>query len=178
MRVRLSNIPEDGLDVHFSRGGDWFFQLLRREDRYDFSLDSIDIHCFVKKNRANVTVRGEIATEINLECCRCLEKFKLPIKTDFDYIFFPDPGGYEADLELNYEDLGASYFRDDLIDLDQIIVEQIILQIPVKPLCKDSCKGLCKICGINLNVAECNHQVTTINSPFAKLKDFKIKKGT
>lgn len=177
MRVRLSNIPEDGLDVRFSRGGDWFFHLLRQEDKHDFSLDSIDIHCLIKKNRANVAVRGEIGTEIDLECCRCLEKFRLPIKTQFDYTFFPDPGGYEEDLELSYEELGTSYFRDDLIDLDHIVVEQIILQIPVKPLCKESCRGLCKICGINLNVVECNHQVKMISSPFAKLKDFKIKKG-
>ena len=177
MQVGLSTIPEDGRDVRFSKGSDWFFHLLRQEDRYDFSLDRIDVHCLLKKVRANVTVLGEIVTGIDLECCRCLEMFRLPVRTEFDYTFFPDPGDSEEDLELSNEELGMNYYRDDLIDIDHIVVEQIILQIPVKPLCKFSCKGLCKICGINLNVVGCNHQVETSISPFANLKDLKIKKG-
>lgn len=177
MQVRLSNIPEDGRDVRFSKGGDWFFHLLRQGDRDDFSLDRIDVQCLLKKVRGNVTVQGEIVTEIDLECCRCLGMFRLPVRTEFDYTFFPDPRDSEEDLELSDEELGMNYHRDDIIDIDHIVVEQIILQIPMKPLCKDSCKGLCEICGINLNVVVCNHQTETISSPFANLKDFKIKKG-
>ena len=177
MKVRLSNIPDDGLDVHFSKGGDWFFQLLRQEDRYDFSLDRIDIRCQLNKIHKNVTAKGEIITEIGLECCRCLERFTLPVAVEFDYTFSPDPRDSEKDLELSDEELGMNYYSDDQIDIGDIVVEQVILQIPMKPLCNDSCKGLCKICGINLNVVGCSHQVETSISPFAHLKDFKIKKG-
>jgi len=115
LQVRFSNIPEDGRDVRFSKGGDWFFHLLRQEDRHDFSLDRIDIHCQLNKIRENVTAKGEIVTEVGLECCRCLERFTLPVKAEFKYTFFPDSRDSEEDLELNYEELGMNYYSDDLI---------------------------------------------------------------
>lgn len=177
MKVRLTDIPADGLRVRFSKGGDWFFQLLRQEDRYDFDLDRIDIDCEVHRIGENVTITGEIVTKIGLECCRCLEPFNLPVRASCNYTFSPDPRESDEDLELSYEELGMNYYRDGVIDIDDVVVEQIVLQIPVKPLCSESCKGLCKICGINLNVVECDHQVETISSPFAHLKDFKIRKG-
>jgi len=177
LRVKLTNIPADGLRVSFSKRGDWFFQLLRPEDSRELGLDRIDIDCELHKIGENVAVTVEIVTEIDLECCRCLERFKLPVRASCNYTFSPDPKKSDEDLELSYEELGMNYYRDDVIDLDDIVVEQIILQIPVKPLCSESCKGLCKVCGINLNVVECDHQVETISSPFAHLKDFKIKKG-
>ncbi|MBN2568591.1 MAG: DUF177 domain-containing protein [Deltaproteobacteria bacterium] len=177
MQVRLSNIPDDGLNLRFSRGGDWFFKLLSRKDRCDFSLDRIDINCQLNKIREKVDVKGEIVTEFDLECCRCLDRFKLPVKVEFEYTFSPDPGCFDEDLELSHEELGMNYYSDSTIDIDDIIVEQIILQVPISPLCKESCKGLCKICGINLNVVECGHKVETKENAFAKLKDFKIEKG-
>jgi len=177
LQVRLSDIPDYGLKLRFTRGRDWFLKLLSQGDKCDFSLDRVDISCQVSKIREKINVKGEIATEFDLECRRCLERFKLPVKVEFKYTFLPHPGNFDEDLELNYEELGINYYSGDTIDIDDIIVEQIILQIPISPLCRESCKGLCKICGINLNVVECGHKAETKESAFAKLKDLKIEKG-
>jgi len=104
------------------------------------------------------------------------EKFDFPAEIEFKYVLMSDDNLKKDDLELTYKDLEYSYYEDDIIDLGQIVVEQIVLQVPVRPLCNVSCKGLCPVCGINLNIDKCDHETQQISSSFAALKNFKAKK--
>jgi len=174
LKISTANIPEKGLALQFSKSEDWLRKMLSEEDKAGFSADRIDGQCSVTKIGKMVSVKGNITAGINLECSRCLESFTLPIKTVYEYTFLPAedmPGNEET--ELTGEDLGLSYYRNDTIDLDPIILEQIVIQIPIKPLCKESCKGLCPVCGINLNVASCNHKQMAFTSPFTALEKLK-----
>jgi uncharacterized protein len=54
------------------------------------------------------------------------------------------------------EDVDISYYRDDRIDLNELLREQFYLALPMKPLCRDDCKGLCPQCGTNLNTGACS----------------------
>jgi uncharacterized protein len=61
--------------------------------------------------------------------------------------------------------------EDSHIDLAPLIREFALLEIPISPICKPDCKGLCPVCGENLNETDCGHRPESNDSPFAVLKD-------
>jgi uncharacterized protein len=61
----------------------------------------------------------------------------------------------EEEREIQEDDFEISYYRDDQIDLNELLREQFYLALPMKPLCSEECKGLCPQCGINRNTATC-----------------------
>jgi uncharacterized protein len=176
LQINIANIPEEGLKLRFSKGEDWFDNLIPKKDTSGFSVYSVDVDCSVNKVLKNVTVEGRICAGTEIECCRCLARFDYPVEADYKYIFAPATGDLKEEFELAQEDLDFGFYREESIDLDQILAEQIILQIPIKPLCKDFCKGICPTCGINLNEGQCDHKKDDIKGPFAVLKNFKVKK--
>jgi uncharacterized protein len=80
----------------------------------------------------------------------------------------------KEEIELRMEDLDVDYYTGEVIDLTPIIFEQIMLQIPMKALCNELCKGLCPHCGINLNKANCDCREDIIDERLAVLKNFRV----
>lgn len=144
------------MNLQFSKDGDWFYNLLPEKEKRDISLQEIDVSLSLERLHETVSIAGHIETIVAVECCRCLETAFLPLKSEFSYTMVPGVDKSREELELNLEDMSLGYYHGDTFDLDQIVFEQIVLQIPIKVLCRDSCKGLCPRCGINLNIAECN----------------------
>jgi uncharacterized protein len=80
----------------------------------------------------------------------------MDVDEPFDLRYEPQPeSGGEAERELGDEDFGAAYYSGDEIDLQQLIQERIYLALSMKPLCSEDCKGLCPVCGTNLNRGTC-----------------------
>ena len=71
---------------------------------------------------------------------------------------------------MDDDDLSVAYYRDGQIDLSQLMDEQFYLALPMKPLCREHCKGLCPSCGTNLNEAACDCQVRWEDPRLAGLK--------
>ena len=93
---------------------------------------------------------------------------------DFDLLLVPAPVAAAAEEELSAADLDLDYYTGEVVDLQTILKEQIILMLPIKPLCEEVCKGLCPRCGANLNRETCHCQPESVNSPFADLAKLKI----
>jgi uncharacterized protein len=112
----------------------------------------LDIH----KERDALRVTGRVETRLELECGRCLEPFEFPIGSAFElhYVSQSDNTG-EGEREIRDDDLTTAYYRDNTLDLGELMREQFQLALPMKPLCADDCKGLCAECGTNLNKAAC-----------------------
>ena len=83
-------------------------------------------------------------------------------------------GGAPAKEELSPDDLDLDYYTGEIVDLESILREQIILMLPLKPLCDESCKGLCPHCGADLNLETCTCPADAVDSPFARLAKLKI----
>jgi uncharacterized protein len=100
---------------------------------------------------------GRLQTALRLTCGRCLEEMALPVDLPFDLLYLPhqDHVG-ESEVEVEDDDLTTAYYQDEQIDLGQLVVEQLLLALPMKPLCRESCRGLCPDCGTNLNTATCS----------------------
>lgn len=88
-----------------------------------------------------------------LECARCLEHFEKPVK---------------ATVEVH------APFTAENVEAGDEARQSLHLGIPVKPLCRPDCKGLCSTCGTNLNTGTCNCSPETAESPFKVLKDLKL----
>ena len=175
MKITVSKIPEGGMNLRFERNGKWFREKMPGATPFDFIPDRIDITCAARRMKENVFVEGTVATTVEMPCCRCLEKTRLPLQCSFKYTFAPPPSCSQDEVELNAADLDFAYYEGDVIDLDTAILEQIMLQIPIKPLCAESCRGLCPHCGINLNMTSCDCRGEVLDERLALLKQFKAQ---
>jgi uncharacterized protein len=79
----------------------------------------------------------------------------------------------EQERELQDEDVETSYYRDDQIDLNELMREQFYLALPMKPLCQEDCQGLCAQCGTNLNTGTCECHPEWVDPRLAALKELK-----
>jgi uncharacterized protein len=176
VKISVSKIPEGGMDLQFEKDGAWFLERLPVSRGYDFLIQRISVACTVRRMKETVFIEGTAETVVEAPCCRCLEITRLPVKSSFKYTFAPPPiQQQEEEWELTAEDLDSAYYEEDIIDLDNVIFEQIILQIPIKPLCAETCEGLCPHCGVNLNTASCHCRVENLDERLATLKKFKVQ---
>jgi uncharacterized protein len=174
VKIEVSNIPENGMTIKFSKDGSWFGNYLPETGDDHYRLQVVDVTCFLKRIRETVYLDGQLDTAVSLECSRCLETACLPVACHFNYTFTP-PGELHIDeQELSAEDMDFVYYEDETIDLDPIIYEQIVMHIPIKALCSVSCRGLCPHCGINLNQESCQCHNQQVNEKFSILKKLKV----
>ena len=100
---------------------------------------------------------GHVASALTLACGRCLDDIVLPVDLPFDLLYLPHQANTgEAEAEVEEDDLTTAFYGNDEIDLGQLVLEQFFLAVPMKPLCRESCRGLCPECGTNLNTATCS----------------------
>jgi uncharacterized protein len=106
-------------------------------------------------------LRGKFEATAEMECVRCLDPFSQFLKWSFSELF-----AFNRD---NITDSGLLVPEDAQIDLEPLLREYALLEFPINPVCKPDCKGLCPICGENLNQVNCGHQPEP-DSPFAFLQ--------
>lgn len=112
-------------------------------------------------------VRVHLSTAVRLECTRCLEPFTLPLEREMEEIFYPE----ELRGKVSEEDEIVSYFTNDTLDLREPIRENLQLALPMKRLCQEHCRGLCPVCGRNLNEGECGCQRKEPDARWSRLKE-------
>jgi uncharacterized protein len=175
LKINVVNIPDEGLKYVLSEDGSRFKKCLADTADADLTLGKVDVDCLITKTSTTVFIKGKLAAIINSPCSRCLEDVSVPISGDFTYTLVPAKAETREDLELTAEELETSYYEGDFIDLTSIICEQIILQIPIKILCQEECRGLCPHCGNNFNTSSCNCHLGVVDSRMAVLKNYKVK---
>ncbi|HVS16206.1 MAG TPA: DUF177 domain-containing protein [Thermoanaerobaculia bacterium] len=101
-------------------------------------------------------IEAELRYEQTLACDRCLEPVVLPVRERFQMLAVKvgQEGEVVEELELKQEDLDVVVVGEEL-DTDPLVIEQIQLNVPMKPLCSESCRGLCPTCGGDLNRGAC-----------------------
>ncbi len=140
-----------------------------------------------KKVAGRVFVNGTMKAELIAPCKRCLKDVGVAVPVNFslrmvDKTQFDRSGKDEEDDEGNSESAGsfdldqadAEPFDGKTIDLDPIIREQVLLALPVSVLCREDCKGLCTVCGEDLNEKDCGCERKVVDVRLAKLKDIKL----
>jgi uncharacterized protein len=124
-----------------------------------------------------VTLRGRLEADLRIECSRCLEPFEMPLAVDVDLTLVPEAVEFATgDAELTVEDASLYYCAGGKAELEVIAAEQIYLNLPLKPICKAGCRGLCPECGANRNRAECGCSGEEIDPRLAPLLRFKQRR--
>jgi len=133
---------------------------------------SAHLVCEIHKDHARFRLSGRVTSELELDCSRCLEPFRVPVDMPFDHRYLPQSESSEEkpEREIEDDDIEMSYYRDDQIDLAELVREQFYLALPMKPLCAEDCKGLCPQCGTNLNLSNCGCKQVWEDSRLAALK--------
>ena len=114
-----------------------------------------------------VVADGKLKALSQLSCSRCLDDYWQPLEINFTEIFSANPAGDPAD-DQQEQPLEA----DGSIDLGSILRDYAVVDIPIRQLCKDDCKGLCPTCGMNLNQKDCGHRQESINPRMEGLRQF------
>jgi uncharacterized protein len=168
MKINVGQIREDdGLTIRHSYGEgepalDEDVRLLARTE----------LEARLVREGDKVTISGEIEATAEFDCDRCLAAIKSPIRQRFELTYVP-PIGSSDERVLGDEDLSIGFYRDDTIDVDDVVREQILLALPMTKLCTEDCRGLCPECGTNLNEASCECGRKQIDPRWAALKDLK-----
>ena len=130
--------------------------------------DDLDLHHFegiatIGRTPQGLIVQADFSAETVLECVRCLNEFDQSLTWNFTELY--------AFNRKSVSESGLIMPEDGHIDLQPLIREYALLEIPIKPLCKPNCKGLCSVCGEDLNLTDCGHKDIAEESPFSALKD-------
>jgi uncharacterized protein len=126
----------------------------------------------------HVRATGTVTSAVQLSCSRCLAEYQQPISSNFTIFYTKSTGGEQLDeeVELSDQDLVSVSYTGDEIDLDFEIAEQVMMEVPFKPLCSESCRGLCSQCGADLNAGECGCDRGGINLKMSALKKISLEK--
>jgi uncharacterized protein len=151
MIINVNRISEQGLALNDTIDMD---SALLLEDESSF-LEGLNYQIFLKRENQRIQAQGKIKTTISLACVRCLEQFELKINSRFDIILFPKEQVDLRSTALEEDELEYIFFENDQIDLEKLLIEQVNLFIPFKPVCHPGCKGICPGCGANLNQSAC-----------------------
>jgi uncharacterized protein len=126
------------------------------------------------KEGREVLVEGRIVGRELIQCSRCLKEIVHPIKIDFETGYSPSEElPRDEEIQLRREDLDVAFYRNEEIALPELIRGQILLVRPMSPLCKTDCRGLCQVCGQDLNVSDCGCTQEVPDPRFAVLNRLK-----
>jgi len=130
----------------------------------------------VYKDGSQFRLAGHTKTTLELPCSRCLEPMTVPVDLPFDLRYQPHTANAgEGEREIEEDDLSTAFYENDEIDLGQLMREQFYLALPMKPLCSGTCRGLCPVCGTNLNRGTCDCKRDWEDPRLAPLRQLKTK---
>jgi uncharacterized protein len=110
-------------------------------------------------DETTVHVRGHLDAAVGIDCARCLTRYDVRLGQELDLFYLPraagQPEAEEEEVELSDRDVVVGYYDADRLDLGEVVREQILLALPLKPLCRADCQGLCPRCGRDRNLGPC-----------------------
>jgi uncharacterized protein len=124
-----------------------------------------------------VEVAGHIRATLDLTCGCCLGVFEYELAEDFALTFVPEmePADPALEQELEPDELGLIPYSEDRLELLIPVQEQLLLVVPMHPLCSAECRGLCPVCGVDLNTINCRCEKKVFNNKFESLARLKGK---
>lgn len=142
------------------------------------SADVIGGHVRLDRTNDGILARGHADATVNLTCSRCLEPAPTRLGVDFAEQYAPAidvTSGHP--LPKPEDEMVFTISQNHILDLREALRQNILASLPIQPLCRPDCAGLCPTCGANRNAAPCDCIVADENHPFAALADL-LKEGT
>lgn len=167
MIIDIDKIPKDGINV--SR--DFEFLKIDLVEENTIFLSPTHAEVVIRRVGEEIWIKGKLTARLSFICSRCLAPFEYPVDSSFDLVYLPE----ELDMMregLDEEDLSTGFYNNNQIDLREVILEQLNLTFPLKPLCSEDCEGICAVCGQVRRGSNCACQVKEEEPRLRKLKNF------
>jgi len=177
--IRVSEIPGGGLDVFASRGKALIPRVLEGMDPAPLrELRLVEANLLLTVEDGDVWVEGSFEARGEGFCDRCSDPVTLRFGKAFQTILTPRSRdrAAAASIELHEEDLDVGYYDGTGVETNDILWEQVALELPLKVVCKEMCRGVCPVCGKNRNREACSCTAGETKGPFDILKNLKGKK--
>ncbi len=131
----------------------------------------------IAKREEEADLQAHLIASVGLVCSRCAEPFEARVEVEFFLTLVPAAAEFgSGDVKVEPEDATLYYTEDGKADLDSIAAEQIYLNLPLKPICREGCKGLCPQCGLNRNLGSCGCEIEAPDPRLASLLEFKKRR--
>lgn len=134
--------------------------------------DKITVSLAMTAIEKRIIVNGQLKAAFPSQCSRCLETYNHPVSEEISEEFVPKSIVPKEGKELSLEELSIFPYEGEKIDLAEMLRQYIILSRPERPLCKESCAGLCLQCGQNLNIERCQCESGLADPRWAALENF------
>lgn len=140
------------------------YDLVEPEIRLDDGLTACNVTGEIQLLRTGrgILARGKANADVELECSRCLAPIHRRITANIEELFRPTVGVTSGErvpltLEGEHEEDFFEISPEHILDLTEAIRQNLLVNVPLSPLCKEDCAGLCPECGADLNVEDCGH---------------------
>jgi uncharacterized protein len=133
----------------------------------------LEVDYTVDLDGGDVNVSAHLAGALETVCCRCLKPVVHEIDLELDTLYLPAEEGMPEDLEAERDDSAVGYYRDE-IELGRFLRSELVLNLPLRYICSEDCRGLCPACGVDLNSGSCKCE-RPIDPRFGKLAELKNK---
>jgi uncharacterized protein len=128
----------------------------------ELDLADVDGSVLFTRTSQGLLAQVSLSARAKTECMRCLDEFTIDLSTQFTELYYF--------LASSAEETGLILPETGQVDLGPLVREYMLLEVPIKPLCRPDCKGLCPICGESLNKTNCSHEDDSIDPRLSILK--------
>ncbi len=186
MRVNIDEIKEAGLFRTWDVTRERLDEMVAGERAGYRARGPARVEARLEKVERRVRIEANARAELSAACGRCLTPVAVDVPVAFELTLVPsdeyadrpsdEKDGHKARLAGSFDPAAAEEetYTGKVIDLDPIVREQILLAVPSYPVCDESCKGLCPVCGANLNDRDCGCDRHVPDPRWAGLKNVKL----
>jgi uncharacterized protein len=176
-QIKVDSIPQQGLEIDFLLEPAWLKEIDEERPLGFVPSGPLEIQGELTRTGEGILFRGKVQGKLRLDCGRCLETFLKtldePVGAEWRLIVAPlKSSNQEGAFQI--EDLETGLIKEGFVHLGERILEEVILAIPIQPLCRETCLGLCPICGENKNINPCSCKSKAEASPFSGLKNLTV----
>ena len=157
MKIPVDDIPQSPNEISFSERIEDLNAIYTKGEARDFHFPpAVEVDLVYYRSGRELFFQGRFRGVVEACCSRCLKDYSFHMDRPFEFALLPDPASaVRGAEELSRADLGLSFYTTEEIDLAPLIMEQIMLALPTRPLCSEDCRGLCGGCGADLNLGPC-----------------------
>lgn len=167
MKITIPDIPDEGLSLDID-------EKISPGDGSEVAL--VSAHLELYKTVQEIIISGGIKTRIKFQCSRCLKEFDRELDIPVSVVYHPIEDMRAERHELKDDEMDMGFYKGDVLDLQDVLKEQVLLSMQMKPLCDENCRGICPKCGKDLNVDVCHCESKETDSRLEVLKNLLEKR--
>lgn len=172
MRFKINDIQDEGLAIDVPVTATWLKDMSPDLDAVPVE-PGLRLAGRIERSGRDFLLHGHLRGEMTGACVRCLEPARIVLDQDMTVTFIERPADQ---VEEELEDVQVSTWAGDEIDISVALRDEIVLALPPNPVCRETCAGLCPVCGGNRNQkpCDCEERQRMASSKLGALKDFKL----